>query len=187
MGCRTPAEVGLPHEPVTSLADDLARWRALALRGPDSLIGPIQRLYASLTTRVPSQGQPRLVHGDYHYGNLLFAESADQLTAVLDWEIATIGDQRLDLGCLALASFRRRYAGPNPTGGPDISVDELAALYGAGSAEAGWFTAAAGLKYAAIMGYNLMLHRRGRRVDPVYEDLLETMHSLPVDVIGLMA
>lgn len=186
IGRHPSAEVGMPNEQVTSIIDDLGRWRSLADRAPESLLGPIHRLYAALVAKVPAQGPPRLVHGDFHYGNLLFDESVARLTAVLDWEIATISDQRLDLGCLALASFRRRYSDPNPTGGPDVSVDDLASWYGSPSAEAGWFTAAAGLKYAAILGHNLMQHRRGRRVDHVYEQLWETMHELPTDVMALL-
>jgi hypothetical protein len=36
-------------------------------------------------------------------------------------------------------------------------------------------------KYAAILGYNLGLHRRGKRIDPVYEGLTRTIPGL-IDV-----
>jgi hypothetical protein len=41
-----------------------------------------------------------------------------------------------------------------------------------------WFIAAGCFKYGAILAYNLDLHLRGRRVDPVYEGLRETITGL---------
>ena len=46
----------------------------------------------------PPDGPPGLMHGDYHLGNLLVDVSRPQITAVLDWEMATIGDPLVDLG-----------------------------------------------------------------------------------------
>jgi aminoglycoside phosphotransferase (APT) family kinase protein len=53
-------------------------------------------LYELLVSRIPEQGQGRVVHGDFGPHNCLF--SADgELTAVLDWEIATLGDPLADM------------------------------------------------------------------------------------------
>ena len=50
-----------------------------------------------LQSNVPEQGPARVVHGDYRLGNCI--TSADrQIVAVLDWEIATLGDPLADLG-----------------------------------------------------------------------------------------
>ena len=43
--------------------------------------------------------QTTIVHGDFHHGNALVAE--DEVTGVLDWEIAGPGDWRFDLVVLA--------------------------------------------------------------------------------------
>ena len=49
------------------------------------------------------------MHGDYRVGNLLVAEDAPaRISAVLDWELSTIGDPLADLGYLRL-DVRRRY------------------------------------------------------------------------------
>jgi aminoglycoside phosphotransferase (APT) family kinase protein len=178
-----PRDLGLCEPPV-SLAAELDRWRSLLRFCPDWLAGPCDRLYGALVADLPGPGPERLVHGDFHYGNMLFHSGS--LAGVLDWEIATVSDQRLDLGCLAVASLRRRYPEPNPTGGLDVSLSELARMSAVPADEARWFAAAGCLKYAAILGYNLGLHRKGRRVDALYEQLVLTMGGLAADGITLL-
>ena len=40
------------------------------------------------------------MHGDYHIGNVMFAPDGPALAAIVDWELATLGDPLLDLGRL---------------------------------------------------------------------------------------
>jgi hypothetical protein len=54
-------------------------------------------------------------------------------------------------------------------GAIDVSVDDIYRLYGADPVEMHWYTAMSLYKYSSILGYNLMLHRRGKRPDPMYE------------------
>lgn len=177
-----PLDLAL-SEPAVSLPAELDRWRGLLRYCPDWLAGPGDRLYRVLVADLPGPGPARVVHGDFHYGNMLFRSGS--LAGVLDWEIATVGDQRFDLGCLAVASLRRRYPEPNPTGGLEVSLSELARMSAVPADEARWFAAAGCLKYAAILGYNLGLHRKGRRVDPLYEQLVLTMRGLAADGLTL--
>ena len=51
-----------------------------------------------LAAHVPTTFRPGLMHGDYHFGNLLFDRGNGVLAAVLDWEMSTIGDPLLDFG-----------------------------------------------------------------------------------------
>ncbi len=51
-----------------------------------------------LAANVPKHFAPGLMHGDYHFGNLLFDCQTAHLNAVLDWEMSTVGDPLLDLG-----------------------------------------------------------------------------------------
>jgi aminoglycoside phosphotransferase (APT) family kinase protein len=53
----------------------------------------------------PASWQPGLVHGDFHLANVMFSPSGPELVAVVDWEMATIGDPLLDLAWL-LATWR---------------------------------------------------------------------------------
>jgi aminoglycoside phosphotransferase (APT) family kinase protein len=67
-----------------------------------------------LTKHRPATTQTTLVHGDYRLGNVLFAPSAPaRLTAVLDWEMATLGDPLADLGYLC-ATWAEHDDGENP-------------------------------------------------------------------------
>ena len=52
-----------------------------------------------LTEHAPSEQAPGLIHNDYKYDNVLFAPGDfSNITGVLDWEMATIGDPLMDLG-----------------------------------------------------------------------------------------
>jgi aminoglycoside phosphotransferase (APT) family kinase protein len=64
-------------------------------------IPAVESVAAWLGENMPSSGPATIVHGDYRLGNTMFAEGAPaRLVAVLDWEMATIGDPLADLGYL---------------------------------------------------------------------------------------
>lgn len=52
----------------------------------------------------PPPKKPRLVHGDFRNGNLMFGQ--DGLRAVLDWELTHVGDPMEDLGWICVNSWR---------------------------------------------------------------------------------
>jgi aminoglycoside phosphotransferase (APT) family kinase protein len=46
----------------------------------------------------PPEGEPGILHGDFHVDNCLFTREAPvRLLAIIDWEMGTIGDPKLDL------------------------------------------------------------------------------------------
>ena len=48
---------------------------------------------------LPADGTPAFIHNDYKYDNLVLdPENLNQIIAVLDWEMATVGDPLMDLG-----------------------------------------------------------------------------------------
>ena len=57
-----------------------------------------------LEARVPAPTAPALVHGDFRNGN--FVVGSDGIRAVLDWELAHLGDPVEDLGWLCVKSWR---------------------------------------------------------------------------------
>lgn len=65
-----------------------------------------------------------LVHGDFRLGNVMVNEHG--LAAVLDWELAHVGDPMEDLGWLCVRAWR--FGGPNPVGGIG-TYDELFDAY----------------------------------------------------------
>ena len=70
-----------------------------------SLIGETGRW---LLAHRPAAAPVALIHGDFHLDNTLFRRDVPVLAAIIDWELATIGDPLADLG-LALA-----FWGPRP-------------------------------------------------------------------------
>ena len=182
-----PGETGIGDEPPVGLEAEMMRWHWLMERAPEELTTRAHELGGLLANQRPAERPPTLVHGDYHLGNMLF--SGAEVVAVLDWEIAQIGQPLLDLGCLCVMVQRRRFEGaPNPSGeGVEVSIAELAELYGVGAGEMNWYVAMSLYKYAAILGYNLMLHRRGKRPDPMYEGLTTTIAGMIDDGISLLS
>ena len=74
------------------------RWTSqLASYGGRELPG-LDRVTEFLSTNLPASFEPSLMHGDFHMFNALIAvEPPGRVTAILDWETATIGDPLLDL------------------------------------------------------------------------------------------
>ena len=161
---------GIGDEEPATLEAEMTRWAWLMQRAPEELTSRAAELGGLLAAAVPKPREPTLVHGDYHYGNMLFDRA--EVVAVLDWEIAEIGQPLLDLGCLAVV------AGRHPGDWPDVDTAGLLDKYGVGMDEMRWYLAMSMYKYAAIFGYNLMLHRRGKRPDPMYEGMTTTITAM---------
>lgn len=58
-----------------------------------------------LADNLPDCQKLVLSHGDYRTGNYLFHEAAGEITAVLDWELARIGDFHEDLSWILMQVF----------------------------------------------------------------------------------
>lgn len=169
-------ETSIGSEPPTTLDQEIDRWVWLMARAPEELTGGAPAAEAILRATRPPERPPVLVHGDYHYGNMLFRPDG-RIVALLDWEIAELGQPLLDLACLrVVARAGHGDIGPIPGGGTvTVPEPELLELYGADPGEFRWFLALTYFKYASIFGYNLMLHRRGKRPDPIYETRTTTI------------
>src|SRR5262245_4527029 len=73
----------------------------------------------------PPPGPAAVVHGDFRLGNLIVDGSG--LAAVVDWELAHVGDPMEDLGWLCVKAWR--FGSPQPVAGVG-SYEELFAAYG---------------------------------------------------------
>jgi aminoglycoside phosphotransferase (APT) family kinase protein len=110
----------------------------------------------------PAEWTPGLMHGDFHLDNCLVSARQPRLLAIIDWELATIGDPLLDVG-LALA-----FWGPRPGEPPAMPQvqgvsrlpgtpprEELAARYAERSGRSvehlSWYMALAFWKLASIV------------------------------------
>jgi aminoglycoside phosphotransferase (APT) family kinase protein len=48
----------------------------------------------------PKDFRPGLIHGDFHFANVLFSRTSGELAAMVDWELVTVGEPLVDLGGL---------------------------------------------------------------------------------------
>src|SRR5260221_236288 len=70
-------------------------------------LGDVQGVGAWLEANRPASFRTGIMHGDYHLANVMYRYDGPELAAVVDWELATIGDPLLDLGWL-LATWPER-------------------------------------------------------------------------------
>lgn len=90
-------------KPTGYLERQLRRFSGLWELNKTREIPSVETVGTWLAEHVPDSGPATIVHGDYRLGNTLFAEETPaRLAAVLDWEMATIGDPLADLGYLCM-------------------------------------------------------------------------------------
>jgi len=90
-------------KPTGYLERQLRRFRGLWELNKTREIPAVESVAGWLAEHIPSSGAATIVHGDYRLGNTMFsAEAPARLLAVLDWEMATIGDPLADLGYLCM-------------------------------------------------------------------------------------
>ncbi|HEY7005999.1 MAG TPA: phosphotransferase family protein [Sphingomicrobium sp.] len=77
------------------------RWTRQYRDSQTDYIAEMERLVAFLPETIPQQSRSSIVHGDYRIDNVLF-DGDGTLTAVLDWELATLGDPLADFSYLAM-------------------------------------------------------------------------------------
>jgi aminoglycoside phosphotransferase (APT) family kinase protein len=77
------------------------RWTRQYRDSQTDYIPEMERLIAFLPESLPQQSRTSIVHGDYRIDNVVF-DGDGTLTAVLDWELATLGDPLADFSYLAM-------------------------------------------------------------------------------------
>jgi aminoglycoside phosphotransferase (APT) family kinase protein len=75
------------------------RWTAFFQRAKGRDVPGIDVASAWLRSRRPLDYVPGIMHGDYQFANVMFRHGAPaRLAAIVDWEMGTVGDPKLDLG-----------------------------------------------------------------------------------------
>jgi aminoglycoside phosphotransferase (APT) family kinase protein len=99
-----PASVGLAEfgRPEGFLARQLKRWHGQWQASETEPREELARLVERLGATMPEQSAPAIVHGDYRLTNVMFAPELDRIAAVVDWEMATLGDPLTDVGLLVV-------------------------------------------------------------------------------------
>lgn len=98
--------------PENFLLRQIERW--LAVRAESSVrdLPQIEELGNWLKDKLPADAPVGVVHGDFHLDNTLCHPEQPRLLAVIDWEMASIGDPLTDLGLFLMFWGNRRTASP---------------------------------------------------------------------------
>ena len=78
------------------------RWTKQYRAAQTDDITHVEKLIDYLGGSVPEQTRTSIIHGDYRIDNLMYAKNTNDVAAVLDWELSTIGDPVADFAYLAM-------------------------------------------------------------------------------------
>ncbi len=154
----------VPPDAVDGLVelDQVAQFRELV----DALGQPhpaFELGFRWLEERRPPPSGRAVVHGDFRHGNLIVGP--DGLRAVLDWELAHLGDPMEDLGWLCVRAWR--FGGPEPVGGFGSRDDLYDAYEAAGGrpvdrATTHWWEVLGTLKWGVMCIIQAATHLTGQ-------------------------
>ncbi|GAA4691537.1 phosphotransferase family protein [Phytohabitans rumicis] len=176
-----PHEVGLADfgRPVGYLGRQVRRWRGQWSRVATRSLSTLDALHRALERATPPESGAAIVHGDYRLDNaILDAGDPGTVRAIVDWEMATLGDPLADLGlmlvywdpvCAPVLGVRHA-----PTANPGFPTGpELAARYAARSgrdlSRLSFYRALGYLKLAVIAEGIHARHLAGQTVGPGFD------------------
>lgn len=158
-----PDQVGLGDygRPHGFLERQIRRWTSQWESSKTHEVVEVSELAARLQAAMPEQKYTGIAHGDYRLDNCLMADDdPGRLTAVLDWELSTLGDPLTDLGMFLFYWGRPGEQPPTITPGltrtepgfpgPDHLVDRYADLTGFDLGDLEFYLAFAHFKFAVI-------------------------------------
>lgn len=144
-----PASVGLGDlgRPDGFLERQVRRWGSQWEASETRPLAGIPAVIEQLTADIPSSPSPAIVHGDFRLGNVMVSPARDAVVAVVDWEMATIGDPLADLGLLVAYL---EFPGDARMPSPDALTNRYAAARGVDLSRIGWYVGLANFKLAVI-------------------------------------
>jgi aminoglycoside phosphotransferase (APT) family kinase protein len=174
-----PAAVGLEDfgHPEGFLERQVRRWGQQLERSRSRDIPGVEELAGDLAARVPDSQRATIVHGDYRLDNAIVGPD-QRIRAVLDWEMATLGDPLCDVGLLPVYALPTRGIagvvsdGMGPHNGfPPMEqlIERYAARTGLDLTPLPWYTALGYFKLAVICEGIHYRHAHGQTVGPGFE------------------
>jgi aminoglycoside phosphotransferase (APT) family kinase protein len=171
----------LSHAHGSALSRQIDRWSAqLASYGGRDLPAAA-RLAEWLATDLPPDQAPALCHGDYKLDNVLYApEAPPRLLAVVDWEMASIGDPLVDLawalifhpgpeGTLRLGMAKEPRFDLEALPSRDDLVERYGRRSGRDTSAIGWYDVFARWKLAIALEGSYAKFVRGESDKPIHE------------------
>jgi aminoglycoside phosphotransferase (APT) family kinase protein len=170
-------------EPVRAPETEVGFWAPLlAKSAAGRLLDQASALRDRLLASVPARRRMGLFHGDYQMNNVLYEPGSTDVAAVVDWELAGVGLQGLDIAWLSMWTDPACWADAHRSvmrviADPARLLTWYEQATGQPLPEFDWCRALACYRFGIIAAFNLYLHRTGRRADSTYVRL-ET--SIPV-------
>ncbi|WP_375476382.1 phosphotransferase family protein [uncultured Jatrophihabitans sp.] len=179
--------------PGNYLERQVARWRGQYEQNAVRKLPRFEALGAWLAANRPEESAAAILHGDFHLDNcLIVAGTPPRVSAIIDWELATIGDPLVDLGLLLA------FWGPDramPVAMPKVQAltrapkapsrrslaDRYTELTGRPTDALAWFMVLALFKLAAIVEGAYARAVRGLDDDPWARSLGEDVPRLLAD------
>jgi len=173
-----PAKVGLAEfgRPEGFLARQVRRWKQQLDASRSRPVAGIDELYALLAANPPDGSTPAIVHGDYRLDNCL-VDADDKIAAVVDWEMATLGDPLTDVGLLIVYQRMDRLGeGPMASSAPGYPTEtEVLALYadrsGRDLSDLGFYIGLASFKLAVVLEGIHFRYVQGQTVGAGFEEI----------------
>ena len=159
------------------------RWN----RAQTETIPLMERLMGWLSERMPVSPSPTLVHNDFKLDNVMLnASDPGKIAAVLDWEMATVGDPLVDLGVLLCYWSQPSDPGgtkPTLTSQPGwFTRDELVQRYaektGRDVSLLGYYEVFALFKLAVVLQQIYVRFHRGQTKDERFRHFDRRVHNL---------
>ncbi|OBG26574.1 phosphotransferase family protein [Mycobacterium sp. E3198] len=176
----SPRELGLDAEPVVDPGAEVQRWSDTLCTVDAALVPGWRGVRDALLACAPTAMGPSAVHGDFRLGNLMAVGT--RITAVIDWEIWSIGDPRIDVGWFLINGDPATYQRFPDSAGVAPPTAELAELYGRELGcdvdDLGWFSALACFKSAATWSLIVKHNRRRRSPRAEWEAMAPTLPRL---------
>jgi aminoglycoside phosphotransferase (APT) family kinase protein len=161
-----PRRLSLGDEPVVGPEQEIDRWCRLLETVDPELVPGWPDVAAALRSSMPPGVTPAVVHGDFRLGNLLAV--GPRINAIIDWEIWSVGDPRVDAGWFLLNADPETYRRATPYVSVTPRPAELASIYTSAAGrpvlDLDWFQALASFKSAAT--WSLIVKHNRRRSSP---------------------
>lgn len=183
-----PYAVGLADfgRPQGFLERQVRRWKKQLDASHSRDLPAAGELHTRLAADVPAESAVGILHGDFRLDNAL-VDDADEITAVLDWEMATLGDPLTDLALMLLYARLGDLLGSGAVStaasAPGfLSEDEIIARYAAGSerdlSDFGFYLGLAAFKLAGILEGIYYRHLQGQTVGAGFDNVGDGIHPL---------
>lgn len=126
------AGLGEYGKPGNYFERQVARWSKQYRMSQTDDLPEVEKLIEWLPRTVPAQTRTSIVHGDFRIDNMIFAPAEPRVSAVLDWELSTLGDPLADFSYFLMnwVTEPEGRSGVKGLTGPETGIPTIEAVVG---------------------------------------------------------